>query len=111
MNMNNKSSEFESFIRNVNSYPDTAYVTCICKKGIYIFNKNDNKFHSSDNSEVFEFNNMQLYNYDETLDKHVLCIMVFRTVDELLQYISCKEYDKDIAKCMLSIKQEMKNYG
>lgn len=95
--------DFESFLENVKNFPADAFVTCICKKGIYIFNKDDNKFHSSDNSEIIEFNNPILYNYNEALNTHVLCVMVFRTVDELLEYISNKNYDNDIAKCMLSI--------
>lgn len=101
----NIDEQFENFMMNVLRYPKETYIGCLCMDGgLFVFNREDKKFHSTDNTEVREFNDIRMYNYDESTKKSVMCVMVFPTLDYMLEYISMHNYDKDIANYMLQMK-------
>lgn len=101
----NIDEQFENFMMNVLRYPESTYIGCLCKDGgLFIFNRNDKKFHSTDNKEVRTFDDTRMYNYDESTNKMIMCVMVFPTLDYMLEYISEHSYEKDIAKYMIQMK-------
>lgn len=96
---------FDDFIRNVSMFPKEIYVCVLCKNGgLFVFNREDQKFHSTDNSVIRTFDDPLMYNYEESLNKHIMCVMVFQSLDQMLEYISQHNYEKDIARYMLQMK-------
>ena len=99
--------EFEDFMNNVLSFPEGTYIGCLCTNGgLFIFNKDDKKFHSTNNEIIREFSDPLMYNYDESTNRHIMCVMIFPSLDYMLEYISAHTYEKDIAKFMLQIKSQ-----
>lgn len=100
---------FKEFIKEHSS--DKVISVLSTEYGIMIYSKNDDKFHNLNNSLSTELDDINLYNKDESSNKHILCVMMFETIDELLDYINENRYKDDIAKFMLRVKIMSESYG
>lgn len=94
--------EFEKFKYNANGPLKGKYIVVLGKDGMYVFNRDDNKFHTINNDNAISFEDDRLY--IKAYGRSIMLTMIFHSLDEFLDYINAKRWMKDISDCLLQLK-------